>query len=318
MPKKQVLVGFDQDVNFIRGVRLQYEVPKGKGMRPKWKLLSADEVAGDFFEDSKIIAALKKLKGKLGVTASDKVAVCLSGKQTYAIQMDVRKLPDEEMAGMLKLELRKSMPFESSVATFDYQFLPVASDYVSDGGVPVIVSAAANSFLSKHVLNYQKAGLRPFHVNILPICAADAFWAVKKDATVSNETYVILHIGSAVCTLVIVGDASPFFNRSFSFGIDEVVSGSAKGGDMETTLQLNALAGEITKSVSYYKNTFPCGNISAITILGNHASHPVFDTLGQKMGYAIQTIQTASLVSALKPLEPGKYDLAIALAMQAV
>ncbi|MCL2220073.1 MAG: pilus assembly protein PilM [Chitinispirillia bacterium] len=318
---KQTFVGFEMDAVSIRGARLSVEQPKGRGARPQWKLLSADEVTGDFFEDARAVAALKALREKLDVGMGDRVSICLSGKQVYAVQMDVRRLPDDEMAGMLKLELRKTMPFETSSATFDYQFLPAGGERPKDAGVPVLVSAAANSYINRYVQVYERAGLRPYHVGILPITIANAFWASLGSVVVKPEdAYVILHVGSDVCTLVIDGDRSPFFNRTFSFNIGEAIGSTAGKGDnaiSDILLQMNILSNEITKSVTYYKNTHQGGTISAITVLGNHASHPAFDALGKKMGYEVRTIKTASKVSAAKPPEAGKFDLAIALAMQA-
>jgi hypothetical protein len=51
--------------------------------------------------------------------------------------------------------------------------------------------------------------------------------------------------------------------------------------------------------------------------MGNHVSDPAFEALGAKTGYAVQAIKTAQAVHSAKPPEAGKYDLAIALAMQA-
>jgi len=315
---KQTFVGFEMDAVSIRGARLVTD-QKGKAVKSDWKLLSVDEVTGDFFEDAKTVAGLKKLKDKLGVQGGDRVSICLAGKQTYAIQLDVRKLPDNEMKGMLKLELRKSMPFEAGASSFEYQFLSVDAKQSREVGVPVLVSAASNSYLNRYVQVYERAGLRPYNVDILPISIANAFWASKK-AVVSDETHVILHVGSDVCTLVIDGERSPFFNRSFSFNIGEAIgsaSGKGEGAIADILLQMNILSSEITKSLTYYKNTHQGGNISIITVLGNHASHPAFDALGKKMGYDVQTIKTSQTVSASKPPEAGKFDLAMAVAMQA-
>ncbi|MCL2182929.1 MAG: pilus assembly protein PilM [Chitinispirillia bacterium] len=322
MGKKQTFVGFELDAVSIRGARLSME-QRGKGGQPEWRLLTAEEVTGDLFEDAQALVALKKLKEKLGVQTGDRVSICLGGKAVYAVQMDVRRLPDNEMAGMLKLELRKSMPFEASAASFDYQFLPVGEDHPKDAGIPVMVSAAANSFLNRYVSLYDRAGLRPYHVDVLPISIANAFWASKAGAAAKPEdTHLILHVGSDVCTLVIDGGKSPFFTRSFSFNIGQAIGSAGAAGEggagiPDILLQMNVLSSEITKSVTYYKNTYQGGAVSTITVMGNHASHPAFDALGQKMGYEVQTVETAGAVLAVKPPEAGKYDLAVTLAMQA-
>jgi len=322
--KKQTFVGIEQDAVSVRGVRLSLEPGKSKNAKSSWKLLSAEEISGnDLLQDSKSVDALKKLKSKLGVQSSDKVTICLGGKQTYAAQMDVRKLPDHEMMGMLKLELRKSMPFEASISIFDYQFLPVEADRPKEAGVPVIVSAATSSHLSKQVSNYDKAGLPPYHVDVLPISVANAFWATRsrKEAEASTDAYVILHMGSDVCTLVIDGGKTPFFNRTFSFSMTDVINNAkkqeAEGLAADILLSMNVLISEITKSINYYKNTNSGSSIASVAVMGAHASNPAFAALGKRIGYEVETVQTASLVHTIKPTEPGKYDLAIALAMQA-
>jgi hypothetical protein len=164
--------------------------------------------------------------------------------------------------------------------------------------------------------------MKPSSVNVLPVSAANAFWAGRKDSGAADllETHVVLHIGADTCTLVIDGNRSPFFTRSFAFSASEVLGGSGGGEASQAALQLNVLSSELTKSISYYKNTYAnqgVGSITTITVVGSGASNPVFDTLGIKTGFTIQTIGTSQTVQSSKPPEAGKYDLAIAVAMQA-
>ena len=328
MVQKQFIVGLDMDSTSIRGVRLLFDPGSGKSPRPSWRLLAAVEVldinGGNKFiiDDVKTVSALKGLREDLRAHPSDSVSVCLSGKQTYSAQMTVRRLPDAEMAGMLKLELRKSIPFEAAAATFDYQLLPTEPGDRADSGVSVMIGAVADSYLERQLAICGKAGLPPRHVNVLPISVANAFWAAcGNEAAAPEGAVLILHFGADVCTLVIDGRHTPFFNRTFSFNIAKVVNGSngqeGEGNTADAPLSMDILTGEVTKSVAYYKNTYRGGDISSISVLGAYASHPAFEELAKKTGYPVNVTQTASLVQATKQLEPGKFDLAIALAMQA-
>jgi len=321
MGKKQVLAGIDQDSGTLRGVRVAREAVSGKGGGVTYSLLSSEEVSGNLSDAAQLTSALKALKSKLGLSASDTVSTCLSGKQTYAAQLEVKRLPENEMPGMLKLELRKSMPFEASAATFDFQFLPaVDPNRPKDASVQVLVSAVSNAHLHKHLQAYERAGIKPDSVNVLPVSVANAFWASrpKSAASAANETHVLLHIGADTCTLVIDGSRGPFFTRSFSFSADEASDNKAESAS-QMSLQVNLLSSEITKSITYYKTIYAgmgAGDIPAITVLGSHAGAPVFETLGARTGYAIQVIQTARAVKSAKPVAAGKFDLAIALALQ--
>ncbi|MDR3012065.1 MAG: pilus assembly protein PilM [Chitinispirillales bacterium] len=328
--RRQIFVGFDQDSASIRAVRLALDPPRSWGRAPDWEFLGAEEETGNFTDEAQLVASLKGLRDRLKIQPTDFVITCLSGKQTYAVQVDVRRLPDDEMPNMLRLELRKSMPFEATVATFDYQFLSTESGSGREGGggVPVMVSAAANSYLSKHIDTYAKANLRPSHVEILPISIANAFWAMRSadpKAVAAQETYAILHLSSNTCTIVIDGGKHPFFNRSFNFNIGEIVAsaGAAAGAEptspgrvSNVTMQMNSLATEVTKSITYYKNTFKGSQISGVALIGNHASHSAFEAFGTRVGHELQRIHTGQLVRAPKSLGVDKYDLAIALAMQ--
>jgi Tfp pilus assembly PilM family ATPase len=319
MAKKQIFVGIDQDSVSVRGARLSMEPGAGKGAAVSWKLLGFEEVACETADPPKAIAALKKLKEKLGVQSGDFISTCIGGKQTYAVQVDVKKLPDDEMPSMLRLELRKSMPFEASQASFDYQFIPFSAEgRPKDATVPVIVSAVTNAHLGKRLNLLESAGLKPACVNVLPVAIANAFWATKpKD---DGDTHVLLHIGSETCTLVIDGANSLFFNRSFSFSAAELVEtkeGNSEAG-AQAMLQMNVLSSEITKSITYYRSQSRGGNITTLTILGSYAVDPAFDALGTRTGFAVQTIQTAHGLHAVKPPPAGKFDVAIACAMQAM
>jgi len=325
MAKKQTLVGIDQDSGALRGARLSYAA-SGRGSAPVCRLLSFAEVAGDLLDAAKFQAALKKLKDKLGVSATDTVSTCLSGKQTYAAQMDTAKrLPEDEMAGMLRLELRNSMSFDAASAAVDFQFLPSPAGGPREEGVQVMVSAVSGAHLNRHLSAYGRAGIKPGNVNVLPISVANAFWSSRRpDAAADGdgETHVLLHVGADTCTLVIDGIRTPFFTRSFAFDMNDAVSGGEEEGGIVSSAALQAmdmLSIEIMKSVTYYKNTnaaMGVGDIPGIIIIGVDAANPIFRTLESRTGYAVETIRTAESVRSLKPPEAGKFDLAIALALQ--
>jgi len=329
MAKEQIFVGVDMDAASIRGVRLSFAPNGGKPGKSAWRLLAAAEInadGGDFLDEARAVSALKRLRENLKTRPSDKTSICLSGKQTYSVRMDARKLPDDEMEGMLRLELRKNMPFDPSAATFDYQFMPAPAE--SGGGEdgaawgPVTVGAAADSYLNRQADLYGKAGLPPYHANVLPISIANAFWAACGDGAAEPDGAVlILHLGADVCTVAIDGRRAPFFSRTFSFNAAKAAGGSdAQNGEdksADVSSSVDVLAGEVAKSAAYYRNAYRVGDISSISMLGAYASHPAFDGLAEKTGYPVRVTQTASLVRTEKPLEPGKYDLAIALAMQA-
>lgn len=320
MAKLKTVIGIDQDSGYLRAVRVGVERPKsGGGKAVNYSLQDVFEVEGAFADDDKLGEALKQLRDRLSVSSTEEVVTCLSGKQTYAGQMSVKKLPDDEMGSMLKLELRKVMPFEPTASAFDYHWLPVpAEDVKTDGkgpaSVPVIVCAATNSAVSRHLRVYDRAGIRPGVIDVLPLAAANAFWALREEEEDADRTYVILFMGSEACTLIIDGTKSPFFNRSFGFDINGVAV--LPTGSSEAALQMDILADEVNKSINYYRNTYKCRGVSSITLMGAHASHPAFEVLSRKTGYSAEPARTAQQLGGGASPEPGKFDLAVALAME--
>jgi Tfp pilus assembly PilM family ATPase len=333
MAKKTTVIGIDQDIGYIRAVRLGVEHshsrPVSGGAKggakaarvDNFRLLDAVEFEGEFGGDAPLFDSLRLLKEKMSISSSEEIVTCLSGKQTFAGQMTVKKLPDGEMKSMLKLELRKLMPFEPAAAAFDFHWLPAGPE-VSAGadrnaGVPIIVSAATNNAIERHLRVYDKAGVRPNVIDVLPLAAANAFWASRggEGEEGIGRTYVILYLGSDTCTLVIDGDRSPFFTRSFAFDINGVASLPA--GSSEAALQMSILSDEINKSVNYYRNTYRSDEVASITVMGAHAAHPAFETLGRRTGFEVEPARAARELAGGEGLEPGKFDLAAALAMLA-
>ncbi len=306
-------VGLEQDSQSIRAVRLSW----GQNRQEDCRIINAAEVRGKFKDESVLIEALKRIKEKMSISLTDKVVTCVSGKQTFAAQIAVRKVPDEEMKSMLKLEIRKIIPFEVSGATVDFHFLPTDPMRKSDT-VPVVVSAVSSILLNKHLRSFEKAGIKPFVVDVLPLAVANSFWALRKDKS-ENEIYVVIHVGPETSTLVIDGDSSSFFNRSIYFNAYEIF-----GDQSEQTItpdlaarRMESFADEIIKSISFYEATYQSGKINSIYLLGNYAAHRLCDALCHRTGLNVVTLDTAQRLNQKKQILPGKYELAAALAMRA-
>lgn len=309
-------IGLDYDSQSIRAVKLS--CGQGKSGDSDYKIVNTAELRGNFNDESTLVEALKRIREKISITPLDKMVTCVSGKQTYAAQIPVRKLPEEEMKSMLKLEMRKTIPFEVSGATVDFQFLPADPVRKSDA-VQVMVSAVSNILLNKHLRTFEKAGIRPHVVDVLPLAVANAFWALRKENRTSKETQVVIHVGPKTSTLVIDGDNSAFFNRSIYFNAYEIFGDQSEQtvSAEEAQFRMDTFAGEIMKSLTFYESTYQSGKFTSIYLLGNFAAHRLCDALTHRTGLTAQPIETIQKLNHKKPLLPGKYDLSAALAMRA-
>ena len=102
-------IGIEFDTMSIRAAKLNLVK---SGSKTSVKVMGLSELYGDFSNDDNISGGMKKIKDKSSVTASDRVVTCLAGKQVYVAQMPFKKLADDEMKNALRIEIKKSLPFE--------------------------------------------------------------------------------------------------------------------------------------------------------------------------------------------------------------
>lgn len=298
-------VGMEHDHLDMRGARLAAD---GKGGFAVERL---EEVHGDFADPKGLAEGFRILKGKLGMASKDSLVTCLSGKQTFASQLTFRRLPPEEMAQALMLELRKSVPFEIAGATLDYSIL---SDPDAKGEtIQVLVGLAAAGMLSRHLKVLEEAGLAPTSVDILPVGVANALWTAAGEAK-GDAPKVAVHIGPQMSTIVLDGPDSPFFTRYIYFAAEEILSGE---GSQRSDSRAMVLADEIARSIAFYeKNAFASG-IQEVYLLGDFLDSPLVEApIRQRTGLKVRKLDIPRQLGHAHGFHPGRFDLAVSLAIR--
>ncbi len=300
-------LGVEFDSLAIRAARLFSD---GRG---GFSISGLDEFRGDLSDDDAIIEGLRKLNTRLGVGARESVVSCVTGKQVYATQIPFRKLGSEELEQALRLELRKTVHFEIATSALDYEVLP--DDQGNDSGsCQLMVALAANSVLTRQMQVLERAGLKAATVDVLPISIANAIWSWRQGQE-SDAPAVALHIGPQVSTIVIDGEFSPFFNRSIYFAAEEVFGEQLSASDKAKRLQ--SLADEVTRSLSFYEKNALGTGFQEILLLGDYLSSPTLtDALRRQTGLMTSRMDLAAKLGSGLTAEPGKFDLALALALR--
>lgn len=300
-------IGLDFDHLAIRAVRLNMD---GRG---SCVVESMADVTGNFAEDADLIDGLRQIKERLKIGAKDALATCLSGKQVSVSQITFRRLPPDEMETALRLELRKSVPFEIAGSTLDYQIL-------SDGDtqsetIQVLVAVAGSGLLSRQLKVLEKAGLAPFTVDVLPVAAGNAMWT-SVGAPKNDAPHVAMHIGPQISTIVVDGAKSPFFNRYVYFAAEDFVGKEPGSADMEKRIQ--SLVEEVARSLAFYeKSTFATG-FQEIQLLGEYLDTPnLFEKLRRQTGLAVRKMDIPKKLGLSHEMPAGRFDLAVALALRA-
>jgi hypothetical protein len=180
--KTEAFIGLDYDAGSIRGVRLTRLAPGGE---PRFSLEAVHEIGGDFAKDDGLTAALAIMKEKLRIGPGDRVASCISGKQVYVAQMPFRKLKQEETRKALRLELRKTLPFDATTAAIEFQVLEAAAEKPDEQ--QLLVTAVASTIIAKHLEIMDKAGIKPAIVDTLPTCVATPLLMGRKNRPMKRQ-----------------------------------------------------------------------------------------------------------------------------------
>ncbi len=313
--KAGIFVGLDYDSASIRGFRVT-RLPNGGSAA--FSLDSAEEVLGDFSKDEGLTSGLARMKEKLRIGSGAQVATCVSGKQVYVAQMSFRKLKQEETRKALRLELRKSLPFDATTAGIEFQVLDAAVEEKPDEQ-QLLVTAVANAVIAKHLGIMDKAGIKPLILDTLPTCAANAFFEGAGEFADREMAHVILHFGPSVCTLIINGRKTPFFHRNIFFAADELYGRGAgeTPPEQERKRRIATLVDEVMRSITYYKKNNEGSDIRDLHLLGAYADRPeLTQTMADTTGLEVYLIDLRNHFADASAVNTADFALALTLAMR--
>lgn len=306
-PKPCFAVGIEFDHLAVRGARLAFDEKGGQSVD------SLVDVTGNFSEDGDLIEGLRQVKDRLKMGAKDILATCLSGKQVSVSQITFRRLPPEEMEQALRIEMRKSVPFEITGSTLDYQILGEV-DSPSET-IQILVALAGSGMLSRQLKVLEKAGLAPSIVDVLPVVACNALWA-SVGIPKSDAPHVAVHIGPQISTIVIDGARSPHFNRYVYFSAEDFVGKGPGSPDVDKRIQ--SLVDEVSRSLAFYeKSTFATG-FQEVLLMGEYLDTPnLADRIRRQTGLGVRKMDIPKKLGYSHDMPHGRFDLATALALRA-
>lgn len=306
--KSSTTIGLEYSPYYVRAARTtSYKT----GMELELSLEDMEEITGDFSNDKNLVQALKNIRQKISISHHEDFVTCVFGKQVYAAQLPYRDLPEKEMKDALRFEIKKNLPFDINTTNIEYQV--VGKDPKKRH---IVVTAVAKALLNKHLVTLRSAGIKPQIVDVLPIAAANAYWISKKQ-TQKGVPGAVIHISPGICTFVADGSACPFFHRNIYFSAQELFK-YEKGktlNEVEKMRRLDTLAGEIVRSLSFYKQTYRVSGFAGLFLMGEYAQLPdLVRIVEEKTGMHVTPIDLANEYGVKKEnTETGKFDLAIAL-----
>jgi Tfp pilus assembly PilM family ATPase len=304
-------IGIENDAASIRAAKITVS---RSGLRSVVQVAGLSELRGDFSNDENMSAGLKKIREKIAVSAGDRIVNSLSGKQVYVAQLAFRKLPDIELRNALKLEIKKSLPFEVAGATIDFQVLESTK---KDDTPQIVVTAVPGVMLSRHLHMMERLGIKPWVVDVFPLAIANAFHLAQKSVAI-GLAYIIVHVGPMVINLVICGDDNvPFFHRSIYFSSDEVFGEGVTLDQKEIEKKLNDLADEISRSLSFYEKTYSIKSFAGVFLEGEYLENEgLKNAIGAKTSLTVEVVDVFARLKQSSNAPKGKFEVAMGLAMR--
>ncbi len=293
------LVGVDIGTSAIKVIQIR-ESGKGVhllkyGVEP---LPPQSIVDGHVMNSGAVVDALRKVFSDLRISQKE-VGLSISGNSVIIKKLNLPLMKQDELEEQIQWEAEQHIPFDISEVEIDYNILWENQDL---GQMDVLLVAAKKDEIQDLVEVVKEAKLKPVVVDI------DAF-AIQNVYELNygfneNETVALLNVGAEITTVNIVHGSVSQFTRDITNGgssiteeiqkqlqvsFDEAESYKAGGGlhSHEVVPQevdgiisgvVEAIAGEIQRSLDFYIATTNRGEVERIYISGGTAKIPELRT----------------------------------------
>jgi type IV pilus assembly protein PilM len=140
------------------------------------------------------------------------ITMGISGTDVIIKQISLPLIEDAEVAGALRFEARKHLPFDPQAMVIDYQIL---GRYLTEKKLDVLLAAVSSDHLDQHLEPLRLLDLEVDIVDATPLALTNALLhSVQSTA----EPLALLDIGHNSSHLTIWHRGEPFFGRRLEFG----------------------------------------------------------------------------------------------------
>ena len=289
------LLGVDIGTSSVKTVQL-----KGSGRKYELTHLGIAPlppeaiVDGAIMDGGAVIAALQQIFDEHKITARD-VAVAVSGHSVIIKPIKMPLMKPQELAESVQWEAEQHIPFAIEDVNLDYEILRSPPGAVE---MDVLLVAVKKDIISEYLTVASSAGLNVVVVDVDAFAVANAYEAAYDVG--ADEVVALLHVGAAVTTVSILRGGILLFTRDSVIGgnrynesIQKMLGVSHEqaetlklggrvegysGADSQPAIDLvNAeLAGDIRRSIDFFRSAAPAGTIHRMLVSGGVARLPRF------------------------------------------
>lgn len=309
--KARPLFGLDIGSSAIKVVQLRegkngYVLEKF-GIKPLAPEMIVD---GTVMDAGRVVDAIKELQVEQKIKLKD-VAISISGHSVIIKKITLPMMTEEELEESIKWEAEQYIPFDINDVNIDFHILGTGDGQDGQPQMNVVLVAAKKDKLNEYTSLVADAGLTPCVVDV------DAFtienmYGISYDAQ-ENEVTVLVNIGASVMNINILKNSISAFTRDISIGGNRYtetiqkelnlsyqdaeqakLTESPEGINTEALATVistvnTEVAGEITRSIDYFKSTSAQENIDKVIMCGGAAkTRGLLTLLGERVGVPVE------------------------------
>lgn len=140
------------------------------------------------------------------------VSLGVSGSDVIVKQIPLPLMDDAEVAGALRFEARKHLPFDLQSMVIDYQLI---GRYPGEKRLDVLLAAVPQARLDRALVPLRLLGIDADIVDAAPLALTNA---LSRQAERESESRVLLDIGHQGSWFTLYQKGAPYFSRRLDFG----------------------------------------------------------------------------------------------------
>lgn len=270
------------------------------------------------------------------------ISIGVSGPDVIVKQISLPIMDEAEIAGALRFEARKHLPFDVQTLVLDHQVL---GRNTSERRLDVLLATVSQQRLDRSLAPLRELGLEAAIVDAAPLALANALGhALARESGGEGEARVLLDLGHRGAWLTLRQKGLPFFSRRLDWGGAQLTQAvaAAMGGSTEeaeawkldggaSLLHAGAeasaarqtverLADEVRRSLAFYGTLAPLPPSLSLHLSGGVARlQGLPEALGERLALAVTTFSPLDTTERGARIQAGgpQYAQAYGLALRA-
>ena len=171
-----------------------------------------------------VVTSIKSLAEELRISAKD-VNISVSGPSLIVRLISMPKMSDAELAGAVRFETEKFIPFDINDCILDFQILN--REVKDKNNIDILLAAAKKEYVWQRIKTVEEAGFVVKTVDVDIFAIMNSF--LKNSPSLDqSKTLALLNIGASSTDLSILRGSLPVFVREIAMGSNEFSAAIAK------------------------------------------------------------------------------------------